>query len=77
MAPGQLNAVEHANFFEQRATEYSKAATKGDWNEVWSAFDNRKAAKVGMAANEEPKEAALFNAAGWRRSRASYAKSSV
>ena len=24
-----LNGVEHANFFEQRATEYSKAATRG------------------------------------------------
>jgi ribonucleoside-diphosphate reductase beta chain len=27
-----LNAVEHANFFEARATEYSKGATKGDWD---------------------------------------------
>jgi len=34
-----LNGVEHSNFFEQRATEYSKAATKGDWNEVWGAVD--------------------------------------
>jgi len=31
-----LNAVEHANFFENRATEYSKAATQGTWEE---AFD--------------------------------------
>ena len=31
-----LNAVEHTNFFENRATEYSKAATKGSWEE---AFD--------------------------------------
>ncbi len=31
-----LNGVEHANFFESRATEYSKAATKGTWEE---AFD--------------------------------------
>jgi ribonucleoside-diphosphate reductase beta chain len=39
-----LNGVEHANFFEQRATEYSKAATKGAWNGpggVWDKFDNR------------------------------------
>jgi ribonucleoside-diphosphate reductase beta chain len=35
-----LNGVEHANFFEQRATEYSKGATKGDWNTVWSSFDS-------------------------------------
>ena len=27
-----LNGVEHANFFEQRATEYSKAATRGSWD---------------------------------------------
>ncbi len=31
-----LNAVEHTNFFENRATEYSKAATQGTWAE---AFD--------------------------------------
>ncbi|MEQ9814841.1 MAG: ribonucleotide-diphosphate reductase subunit beta [Azospirillaceae bacterium] len=37
-----LNGVEHANFFEQRATEYSKGATRGDWHGeagVWSHFD--------------------------------------
>ena len=31
-----LNGVEHTNFFENRATEYSKAATQGSWEE---AFD--------------------------------------
>ncbi|WP_439098968.1 hypothetical protein, partial [Cronobacter malonaticus] len=30
-----LSGVEHANFFEARATEYSKAATRGTWDEVW------------------------------------------
>jgi len=38
-----LNGVEHANFFEARATEYSKAATKGEWHGgegVWSNFDS-------------------------------------
>jgi ribonucleoside-diphosphate reductase beta chain len=46
-----LNGVEHANFFEARATEYSKAATKGEWHGdsgVWSNFEammeKRKAA---------------------------------
>lgn len=37
-----LNGVEHANFFEQRATEYSKVATEGSWegeNGVWRLFD--------------------------------------
>ena len=44
-----LNGVEHANFFEARATEYSKGATKGDWHGdegVWSMFDQGKAKKV-------------------------------
>jgi len=30
-----LNAVEHANFFENRATEYSKAATRGTWEDAF------------------------------------------
>ena len=37
-----LSGVEHANFFEARSTEYSKAATKGQWHGpdgVWSEFD--------------------------------------
>ncbi|MFT4254711.1 MAG: ribonucleotide-diphosphate reductase subunit beta [Caulobacter sp.] len=37
-----LSGVEHANFFEARATEYSKAATKGQWHGadgVWSSFE--------------------------------------
>lgn len=29
-----INGVEHTNFFENRATEYAKAATKGDWNDI-------------------------------------------
>ncbi len=40
-----LNGVEHANFFEARATEYSKGATKGAWHGadgVWAAFDKRQ-----------------------------------
>lgn len=31
-----LNSQEHANFFETRVTEYQKAATIGDWDNVWS-----------------------------------------
>ena len=31
-----LNGIEHTNFFENRATEYSKASTRGTWDE---AFD--------------------------------------
>ena len=31
-----LNGVEHMNFFEGRATEYSKASTQGTWTEAFS-----------------------------------------
>ncbi|MEL7481665.1 MAG: ribonucleotide-diphosphate reductase subunit beta [Pseudomonadota bacterium] len=44
-----LNGVEHANFFEARATEYSKGATKGDWHGaegVWGQFDQMRSAPV-------------------------------
>jgi len=37
-----LNGVEHANFFEQRATEYSKGASRGSWDGadgVWAQFE--------------------------------------
>lgn len=39
-----LNGVEHANFFETRSTEYSKAATRGSWDGeegAWAIFDRR------------------------------------
>jgi ribonucleoside-diphosphate reductase beta chain len=42
-----LNGVEHANFFEQRATEYSKAASRGSWDGpdgVWARFALRQRA---------------------------------
>ena len=32
-----LNGIEHANFFEARATEYSRAATQGTWDEAFSS----------------------------------------
>ena len=44
-----LSGVEHANFFEARSTEYSKAATKGQWHGgdgVWSAFDAMQAKRA-------------------------------
>lgn len=37
-----LNGVEHANFFEQRATEYAKTVTQGQWTGdmgVWKQFE--------------------------------------
>jgi ribonucleoside-diphosphate reductase beta chain len=62
-----LNGVEHANFFETRATEYSKAATRGNWNEVWENFDRRqkaKAANDGGEASGEGGDPDMFSAAG-------------
>ncbi len=32
-----LNGAEHTNFFENRATEYSKASTQGSWEEVFAS----------------------------------------
>jgi hypothetical protein len=34
-----LVGQEHANFFETRATEYSKSASKGSWPQVWGSFE--------------------------------------
>jgi ribonucleoside-diphosphate reductase beta chain len=48
-----LNGVEHANFFEARATEYSKAATRGDWHGgegVWSNFEAMMEKRKGAAS---------------------------
>ncbi|MXV44521.1 ribonucleotide-diphosphate reductase subunit beta [Saccharibacter sp. 17.LH.SD] len=32
-----LNAVEHTNFFENRATEYSRASTQGNWEDAFES----------------------------------------
>lgn len=34
-----LNSPEHVNFFENRATEYSRAATTGTWDEAFASLD--------------------------------------
>ena len=31
----QVNAVEHTNFFENRATDYAKASTQGNWQDIF------------------------------------------
>jgi len=44
-----LNGVEHANFFEARATEYSKGASKGEWHGadgVWDMFEKSNSGKA-------------------------------
>lgn len=46
-----LNGVEHANFFETRATEYSKVSSLGEWHgkdSVWSIFDSK------ISKNQKP-----------------------
>ena len=51
-----LSGVEHANFFEARSTEYSKAATRGSWHGaegVWGEFDKLLS---GRAQNSVPAE---------------------
>jgi len=35
-----LNGVEHANFFETRSTEYSKASLSGSWDSVWKTISH-------------------------------------
>jgi ribonucleoside-diphosphate reductase beta chain len=59
-----LNGVEHANFFETRATEYSKASTRGDWGQVWSSFDNRKKKDVSEIIAAENDGMDMFEQAG-------------
>jgi ribonucleoside-diphosphate reductase beta chain len=51
-----LSGVEHANFFEARSTEYSKAATKGQWHGadgVWSNFETLMAKRSEMVVPAE------------------------
>jgi ribonucleoside-diphosphate reductase beta chain len=35
-----LSGVEHANFFENRATEYAKGSLTGSWSDVWAQPDD-------------------------------------
>ncbi|MBI1302120.1 MAG: ribonucleotide-diphosphate reductase subunit beta [Alphaproteobacteria bacterium] len=42
-----LNGAEHTNFFENRATEYARAATEGTWEEAFS--DDIFAGKYGKS----------------------------
>ena len=48
-----LNSIEHVNFFENRATEYSKAATIGTWDEV---FEDSKLPEMNLEKLEAIKE---------------------
>jgi ribonucleoside-diphosphate reductase beta chain len=35
-----LNGVEHTNFFENRSTEYSRAATQGTWDDAFAIHED-------------------------------------
>lgn len=41
-----VNGVEHANFFENRVTEYARAATLGDWGDVFDEIDDLQKKQV-------------------------------
>lgn len=47
-----LNATEHANFFEQRATEYSKASTRGTWDDAFSLHLDVTSGEASAGANQ-------------------------
>jgi ribonucleoside-diphosphate reductase beta chain len=53
-----LNGAEHTNFFENRATEYSRASTEGDWEDVFSAdiFTGNYAKKIGGVDQADSQE---------------------
>jgi ribonucleoside-diphosphate reductase beta chain len=51
-----LSGVEHANFFEARSTEYSKAATKGQWHGADGVWSNFEALMAKRAENVLPAE---------------------
>ncbi|MEC7029428.1 MAG: ribonucleotide-diphosphate reductase subunit beta, partial [Pseudomonadota bacterium] len=44
-----LNGAEHTNFFENRATEYARASTEGDWEDAFSddVFSGNYGKKIG------------------------------
>ncbi|WP_435640594.1 ribonucleotide-diphosphate reductase subunit beta [Micavibrio aeruginosavorus] len=49
-----LNGAEHANFFENRATEYSRASTEGVWEDVFddSVFSGNYGKKIGGSGGD-------------------------
>jgi len=57
-----LNGAEHANFFENRATEYSKASTEGTWEDVFSddifagRYGQSEQSAQALADNEDAKK---------------------
>lgn len=53
-----LNGAEHTNFFENRATEYSRASTQGSWEDVFESdiFAGEYGKKIGGTQNDGVKE---------------------
>lgn len=54
-----LNGAEHTNFFENRATEYSRASTEGTWESVFEQdiFSGNYGKKIGGMDNSESEAA--------------------
>ncbi len=50
-----LNGAEHTNFFENRATEYSKASTQGSWESVFESdiFSGNYGRKIGGTESDK------------------------
>ncbi len=48
-----LSGVEHANFFENRATEYAKGTLTGDWGDVWAQPSFEPATAGGESLQDE------------------------
>ncbi|GJL85800.1 MAG: ribonucleoside-diphosphate reductase subunit beta [Micavibrio sp.] len=53
-----LNGAEHTNFFENRATEYSKASTQGEWEKIFEEdiFSGQYGKKIGGIGNDDDKD---------------------
>jgi ribonucleoside-diphosphate reductase beta chain len=55
-----LNGAEHTNFFENRATEYSRASTEGDWEDAFQSdvFAGEYGKKIGGVDDDIVEDAA-------------------
>jgi hypothetical protein len=56
-----LNGVKHANFFEQRATECSKGASRGSWDGEEGVGEVRPPVAGGLGQRMIPKSAQRFS----------------
>ncbi len=64
-----LSGVEHANFFENRATEYAKGSLTGDWGDVW-AQASFEPATAGAESHQDEALSEFFTQSGRERAEA-------